>query len=206
MAGFIALPFGVKVETAWETGGGIMENVHYVSKTTPSAIVSSDLVAIATVFDTWRTALRSIQHVNTTIEGIRCTDWSAPDGITYLLNPGANLSGTNLTLAEPNNVAICATHYTGRTGRSRRGRTFIGGLAENEVSLGDLVNVTAGNAIVNAYIALRTALLAVNFVHCVASFFTGGAPRAVGLGTAVVTTYVDPYADSQRRRLAGRGA
>jgi len=203
---FVNLPFGIKVEVSWETGSGVAVCVHFVSKTTPSAVSATDLSNAISAFDGWRTDMRIVQPAAVVIAGIRATDWSVPDGITAFTVPGANPAGTNLTALLPLNVALCATHYTGRTGRSRRGRNYIPGIGEGLVSTGDIILASGRNNIVNAYTALRTDLLASGLVQVVASFFTNGAPRVNGQGTAVSTTVVDQYSDSQRRRLAGRGA
>lgn len=203
---FVNLPFGVKVEVAWETGSGVAVCIHFVSKTTPAAITAAELVAINSAFDGWRTAIRPVQPNVVTIAGIRSIDWSVPDGATVLTVPSASVAGSNANPILPLNVAICASHYTGLTGRSRRGRNYIPGIGENDVATGDVILAAARTVIVGAYQALRTDLLAAGFVQVVASFHANGAPRANGQGTAVLTTQIDQYSDSQRRRLAGRGA
>jgi len=103
-------------------------------------------------------------------------------------------------------VAVCASHYTGRTGRSRRGRTYIPGIGSTIVLAGDIVAASSRAALLLSYANLRLALNGYGLAQVVASFHTAGAPRAVGLGTAVSTTVIDQFSDSQRRRLAGRGA
>lgn len=203
---FVNLPFGIKVEVSWETGSGVAVCVHFVSKTTPSAVTMTDLVHAIDDFDLWRIALRTLQPGNIVIAGIRATDWSVPDGITSFTVPTGTPAGSNITPLLPLNVAICASHYSGRTGRSRRGRNYIPGIGEGIISVGDVILFTARNNIATAYDALRTNLLAHGLVQVVASFQTNGAPRVNGQGTAIASTVVDQYSDSQRRRLAGRGA
>jgi len=206
MATMVTLPFGIKVEVSWETGSGIAVCIHFVSKLMPTAVSSGDLTAAITAFDSWRTAIRSVQPADIVIAGIRATDWSILDGATQLNVPSANVAGINGTPVLPLNVAMCVSHYTGRTGRSRRGRTYIPGLAENEVSVGDILTGSGRAAVLLAYANLRLALNGYGLAQVVASFRSGGAPRVTGLGTAVSTSTVDQFSDSQRRRLAGRGA
>jgi len=206
MPSFIPLPFGIKVEVSWTTGSGIAVCVHFVSKTTPTAVANTDLLNAIGDFDGWRTAIRPNQAPSVSVAGIRATDWSVPDGITSFLAPSANVAGNNASSPMPLNVAICASHYSGLTGRSRRGRNYIGGLGENTVSVGDIITTANATNIMNAYNALRTALLGHGLVQVVASFHTAGAPRVTGQGTAIAFTAIDQYSDSQRRRLAGRGA
>lgn len=180
--------------------------VMWSSKATPVAIDNADLININGDFNAWRIALRPLQPPTITIAGIRSTDWSVADGATQLLVPGSLQAGTNASPILPLNVAICATQTTGRIGRSRRGRNYIPGIAENVVSTGDIIGTTFRNTIVDAYIALRNDLQADGFVNVVASFIADGVARVTALGTAITNTVVDPYSDSQRRRLAGRGA
>lgn len=203
---FVNLPFGLKVEVSWTTGSGIAVCVHWVSRTTPVSPVLGDLTNVMDDFDTWRTAIRSLQPPTIQIAGIRATDWNVASGITAFSLPAANVAGTNASTIAPLNVAICASHRSGFTGRSRRGRNYIPGIGENVVSNGDLIGSTFQNTLATAYAALRTNLLTHGYVQVAASFVTNGAPRANGLGTAIATTIVDQYSDSQRRRLAGRGA
>lgn len=203
---FVALPFGIKVEVSWTTGSGIAVCVHFVSKATPVAVSPTDLNNAIVRFDTWRQAIRGVQAATTSIAGIRATDWSVPEGISSFVVPTVSLAGSAGSAPLPLNVALCATHRTGYIGRSRRGRTYIPGLDESVVSVGDILGATPRNIVAAAYANLRTNLNTDGLVQVVASFYNDGAPRVSGQGTAVVVTSIDQYSDSQRRRLAGRGA
>jgi len=203
---FIPLPFAIKVEVSWTTGSGVAVCIHYVSKTTPAAVVAGDLTNAITHFDTWRLALRPVMAASAAIAGIRATDWGVADGLTQFTVPSATPNGSNVSNPAPLNVAICASHYSGLSGRSRRGRNYIPAVGENTINVGDIITTLNVTQIINAYQALRTNLLTSGLVQVVASFHTNGAPRVTGLGTAVSFTAVDQYSDSQRRRLAGRGA
>jgi len=203
---FIPLPYGIKVEVSWTTGGGVAVCVHYVSKTTPTAVTNANLINAMDAFDDWRIALRPIQAATCAIAGIRATDWSVPDGITRFSAPSITPNGSGATPAMPNNVAIVASHTTGLTGRTRRGRTYIGGLIESDVAVGDVVLGSVRSTIVAAYDQLRVTLLAGGLVQVVASFQKDLAPRVTGQGTAILVSTVDAYSDSQRRRLFGRGS
>jgi len=57
-----------------------------------------------------------------------------------------------------------------------------------------------------AYNDLRSLPFDNPWEHCVISRFNAGAPRTTGVATKVTScVVVDPYVDSQRRRLTGRG-
>lgn len=204
---FVALPFGIKVTIEWETGSGIAVCIHFVSKTSPVAVNTTDLNAACVWFDALGQALRPLQPANVVRSMVRAIDWSVPDGAQVSLIPfSTNNAGTNVSPGLPLNVAICATQVSGLVGRSRRGRNYIPGIAENIVGLGDVISPISRSTIANAYNTLRTNLLTAGLVQVVASFHANKLPRTVGQGTAVAMTTIDQFSDSQRRRLAGRGA
>jgi hypothetical protein len=203
---FIPLPFGIKVEVSWTTGSGIAVCVFFNQKTVSTPVTTTDLTNAISLYDAWRTAIRPIQSTQVGVAGIRATDWSVPEGASQFTAPSANVFGTNTLPSLPMNVAMCASHYTGFIGRSRRGRSYIPGLGENVVAVGDILGALFRNYAVTAFAALRASSLAASQAQVVASFQHNGAPRVTGLGTVVLTTAVDQYSDSQRRRLAGRGA
>lgn len=206
MGAFIDLPFGIKVEIMWETGSGVAVCIHFVQKTTPTTVTVTDLNNAISCFEAWGQAITAIQTPIITRAGIRATDVSVPEGITTLFSPYSQINGQVTVAKAPSNVAITASHYTGLTGRSRHGRTFIPGVAYNGVLPGDVIVTPVRLNVTNAYIALRASLAPFGLVHTVASFRSNKLPRVHGLGTAISNTQVDQYSDSQRRRLTGRGA
>jgi len=203
---FIPLPFGIKVEVAWETGSGIAVCIHFFQKISAVAVNSTDLTNAISLVDTWRTAIRPVQPATMVISGIRATDWSVAEGATQLNVPSANIAGSDVGAVMPMNVAVVASHYTGFTGRSKHGRNYIPGIGENVVAVGDIVGALFRNYIITAYTGMAISAIAANLAFVVASFNTLGARRVTGIGTLVTQTQVDQYSDSQRRRLAGRGA
>jgi len=203
---FIPLPFGVKIEVSWTTGSGVAVCIHFVTKNAATAITNADLVALTDAADTWRLGLRILQPATVAIAGIRATDWSSDTGGTSFQSPSVTVAGSDLQPALPQNVAMCVTHKTAKRGRSYRGRTYIPGLAEDVVATGDLLLAAKKTAALVAYSSFDLELLAAGFTRVVASFHTLGAARVIGVGTPVTVSSIDQYSDSQRRRLAGRGA
>jgi hypothetical protein len=112
-------------------------------------------------------------------------------------NPGV-VAGDSL----PPNVAACVTLTTGFTGRSARGRMYIGGLSEVQQDGGTL---TAGvvTGINDGCQALLDALVADdNFQLVVLSRFTGGAARVTANPLVVTEMKLrDAVLDTQRRRI-----
>jgi len=105
----------------------------------------------------------------------------------------------------PNNVALVVTLPTLLTGRSYRGRFYIPGLPETQIS-----NNTAGLLwaadLVDAFVSLIADLNAVGWDLVITSYFTGGAPRASAVSTIVSNVVLNLITDSQRRRLPQRGS
>lgn len=101
----------------------------------------------------------------------------------------------------PASVCFVIKFTTGFVGRSARGRVYIGGLTESEVT-GNLLNVDTANSLVTAFEAMAGYLTA-GKQHVVVSRFHDGAPRDEGTTLNVTGySYSDLRVDTQRRRLA----
>jgi len=120
---------------------------------------------------------------------------------THSGEPGTQ-EGSSVT----GNVSFVIKFQTGHTGRSARGRNYVGGLPYS-VGQGNTVNSTYADDLVAAYISIMTALNAGGARHVVVSRFSAGAKRSTGLTLPVtIISYTDLNLDSQRGRLAGRGS
>jgi len=109
--------------------------------------------------------------------------------------------GTNASPAMPANVTVSVKLASGFTGRSRRGRKYWIGLAENAVS-GDFITTGFSAAIQLALSNLAAALIAQDFRLGIVSYVENGVPREEGLFTPVTSiVLVDDRVDTQRRRL-----
>lgn len=106
--------------------------------------------------------------------------------------------------ALPNNVALCVTLLTDQAGRSFRGRSYIAGLNEDEVTLSNITLATA-TAFATIYADLVDALSTAGFELVVTSFQAAGVPRIAAVSTPVTACGCNTVVDSQRRRLPGRG-
>lgn len=125
------------------------------------------------------------------------------DGAQATGNPIGIVTGGVGGDAYPANVALCMTHRTNLAGRSRRGRTYFGGIPE---SAGQLNSASASFQLnlAGAFANVLADIDALGYVLVVVSRFANGAPRAQGLSTAVTTSlFRDGRFDSMRGRLPG---
>jgi hypothetical protein len=107
----------------------------------------------------------------------------------------------------PGNVSLSIKRSTGYAGRSNRGRIYLVGLAENDV-VGNMVDVGFADAKVDQLNGLDAYLagLAIPLVQIVVSRINVGGLEPHGTWKLLLEwSVVDYRADSQRRRLAGRG-
>jgi hypothetical protein len=124
--------------------------------------------------------------------------------IEYTYAPG-NAFGTVASNPCPSNVAYAVSRRSGLTGRSARGRVFIGPMAVASLQTDEnLVLAVWSQGTVDALNEIKTLprILAQNLEEVIVSRFNNNAPRATGI-TFPVTTYVatDLRVDSQRGRL-----
>jgi len=107
----------------------------------------------------------------------------------------------------PANVTLAISHRTGLAGRSRRGRSYVVGLAEGDV-VGDFVTAARVTTINTAFNALRAAgtFVAAGWQFVVLSRFSEGELLDDAVVTPITTSFcVDGRVDTQRRRLIGEG-
>jgi len=204
---FISLPTAVKVEMIFSLNGESMVLVWFVMpEGDPILITSVELANIAEAFrvawNTWRTFLSNTARLNQIV----ATDVDAEDGIQYTFDMATNQGGTQAGVPTPNNVAICQSLYTGRIGRSYRGRKYWGGFLYSGVTVGGTISTTIANGLNSGLQALDLELGSYGWKVGIASYIKDGEPRTEGVITPVISWGVDPVSDSQRRRLPGRGA
>lgn len=188
-------------------------NVYHVKNT--AAWTEPDLLALATLFDTWWTAEIAPGIAPTiTLDRVVARDLTTENGIAVehtagLPKPGTGGDGGQL----PNNVTLAIKWTTGLAGRSFRGRTYHIG-----VNNGDLtpdkqhVTTVVATALRGHYANLLTRLDAAGYQLAVASFYHGvdpvthkPIPRTAAVVTGIIDAGVETTLDSQRRRLPGRG-
>lgn len=171
---------------------------------TPSAPSVADLNDINDAVDTWLST-----ELAPTLTGSYVFDEVKAYDLTSATAPVATkplgYSGTINVNPVVNNAALVTSFLTANRGRSGRGRNYLAGLQDN---VGSAISTSSGvaAAVVSAWSALNTYLTPLGFEHVVISNFTGGAARSAGLKQPVISYRTNVDYDSQRRRLAGRGA
>ena len=152
------------------------------------------------------------EHVAPEISGdiilrqVRVTDMTtATSPSTTLVLSDGGITGGRSDNALPNNVALSVSFRTNGRGRSSRGRNYVVGLCEPDVT-GNQINSVKAAFFETAYNALIAIMSDTPFTWVVASKYASGAPRTTALIADVTAALiVDRFIDSMRRRLAGRG-
>lgn len=203
---FIPVPNGVQCEVRGSYLGERVENVFWFFVDGEESPTVATLGAIAAdVFSWWDDHIKPIISANYTLREIYCTDQSSQFGGAYTYTTGLPADGANVQEPLPGNVALCVSLRTFLRGRSNRGRSYIVGLTENQVS-GNQVTTASAAAWLAAYDVLVNTFNTPPYQLAVCSRFSGGLPRAQGVLTPIQdATLVDTFVDSQRRRLPGRG-
>lgn len=181
------------------------ENVIHIQK--GSSYSFADLQAVRALCITWfSTYYKARLSTSTTLVRIRSKaldTQNSPLEDYYLPAP---IAGTDASsYAAPNNVSYCVKVASGLAGRSARGRWYTCGNAASKIAAGS-VDVTWANSVVSNLNQLKTDLAGAGHTLVITSLRANKAWRANGVNfVATGFVAVDYYADSQRRRLIGRG-
>lgn len=194
------VPNGIKIELNAIQNGIPVVNRFYVTQTgtVGSADLDDTIAAALGLFND----LRVRQHQSYVLQNITATDVSVENGTQTILPMVTNNTGQVLTAAATANAAICVSLRTNLTGRSFRGRFYVGGLP-NELFLNAqniLTEAAAGFAA--AFEDFIDALNAIDKTLVVVSNYASGIVRIVALATEIISIIVDTKIDSQRRRTA----
>jgi hypothetical protein len=202
---FVPVPDVALAELIYIWEDQIVENTLYFAK--DGGWGGSDLSVLADqLLDWWNSNAKSFTNVNAALQEIKITDLSSDTAPTFSLTAGLPIAGDATGDPLPNNCSLTISFRTAGRGRSSRGRNYIVGLSESATS-GNVVDPTVIADIKNAYEVINSTvqdLLPAH--HVVVSRVHNKVPRTEGLAQEI-TSYqvVDPFVDSQRRRLPGRG-
>lgn len=158
----------------------------------------------------WEVNVQAHQSSDVNLAEVFATDLTSSSGPTASFTTGLPLGGVVGSEAVPANVAPCISFRTNFRGRSRRGRNFLIGIPNNNVS-GNHIGADWMSDMQAAYEALNAAVAGEGWSHVVISRFSGSTivdgrkiptPRVTALITPVITyAFVDDVVDSQRGRL-----
>jgi len=116
------------------------------------------------------------------------------------------VTGSRTGDALPAQCCFCVTHLTGFTGRSNRGRTYFGPLAEQDTS-NDTLSVGRADGFRNGLVSIRNVMANAGWQHVVVSRVRNGVRLPVAATVPVIGyRYTDLFIDSQRRRKPGIGS
>lgn len=196
---FTPLPNGIRVVWVFELfGKPVTITVHVTS---PTAVNDAILAqARDAARDVWENGIAQTVASALIIRAIEVTDVSVPDGRQLRLVTFLTPQGLRTVESMSANVAVGLTLRSNRIGRSQRGRLFIPGIGEPDVS----GNAIAGDAVPRfATLAsvLNSSFETAGLQLVVASYFTNNAPRTTAQATPITAVVVRPTVRTQRRRL-----
>ena len=194
------VPNGIKVEMNYTQNSVPVVNRFFVTLTgAPSSGDLDDVIIAATGF---YNDLQPFQHPSLILQNITATDVSVVNGTQTILPFVTGNTGTSGAGPTAANAAMCVSLRTNFTGRSFRGRFYLGGLAGSNVTDAQNWSTTTAAAISTIFDDFITALNAINQTFVVVSNFALGVVRVVALATEIISIIVDTKIDSQRRRTA----
>ena len=166
------------------------------------SITPTDLNNVNIAMDAWITAnFAPLVSSTVTFDQLIATDISVANGAQDILVPTTATGGAAGTPTAAN-AALVVSQRTGFTGRSFRGRTYIGGLTQTVQVTSHEVTTTYAAAVITAWQNLITNLTLAGYVLSVLSKVALGVSRAAGILSEVITVIVNTTIDSQRRRTA----
>lgn len=194
------VPNGIKIEMNYTQNGVPVVNRFYVTKT--SAPSSGDLDDAIVATTDFYNDLRAAQHQSLILQNITATDVHVANGIQTILPFTTNNTGLVTTAPAAANAALVVSLRTNFTGRSFRGRMYLGGLCA--VSQTDAQNVSTAfaSSVATIFSDFITALGAINQTLVVVSNYAAKVVRVTALATEIISLIVNTKIDSQRRRTA----
>lgn len=217
----------VQVRLLWVVGGQLAVNV--LNSSAASGVVVNQALADtlgSAIKTTWTTNLAPRMVAGTSLVRVAVRDMRVPNS-TEFLDGGAAVVGTGVGDALPPNVAACITFRTAQSGKSFRGRAYIGGFSEAENTVGGLISTAASTGALNFFNGVKNNMTASNLTFAVASrpsekvvvtrttFHNDGTTSTKTLSTTTaksggVSAIIglqsrDANWETQRRRSNGRG-
>jgi len=201
---FQPVPNGAEVLIVAEQSGEACYNTFYFTKT--GAWGQADLQDLVDEIDplwaAWTTAFmgNSYSYLRTEARDLR-TAIGVQASQDASANTGA-VSGAGL----PNNTCIALARQSGLTGRSSRGRVYFPLNVAGNLSSNNVVSSTFRAGAITLVTAIGVEALALDWTPVIVSRQQAGVVLTNALTYPIITwTFTDTVADSQRRRLPGRG-
>lgn len=194
------VPNGIKIEMNGQQNGIPVVNRFYVTQA--GAVTFADLEAVETVMLNFWNVLKGGQHQSYILQNITITDVSIANGQQLVSALTSGNTGTLATAPAAANAALVIGLRTDFTGRSFRGRYYLGGLASSQFSDAQNILAITCATIAGWFEDLIAALGVIGKVMVVVSNFANGVERLTALATEIISIVIDTKVDSQRRRTA----
>lgn len=201
---FIPTPDAAQANIRYLFDGQEVQNT--LSFVKQGGFLSGDFTDLATeLASAWAANVMPLISNAVVLREVNVVDQSSATGPSISLPVVPNIPGGQSSPALPNSVALAVSLRSTGRGRSSRGRIFLPGLVESQVSA-NAITLALADQVTAAVDNVRTALGALGFDMVVISREANGVPRLNGLPFPIVAVVVvDPVVDSQRRRLPKRG-
>jgi len=194
------VPNGIKLEwNATQNGIPVVNRVFVTMSAPPSSGDLDDAIIAATAF---YYDFKGFQDPSCVLQSIIATDVSVANGTQTVLPFTTSNTGTGSGGPAAANAAMCASLRTNFTGRSFRGRFYVGGLAQDVINDAQNFGVASAALLGTYFQDFIDALNAINMTLVVVSNFAAGVVRVIALATEIISIIVDTKIDSQRRRTA----
>lgn len=202
---FIPVPDTAEVEVIMDLFGQRVENTLYFYKA--GGHEPSDLVALGSaIIDWWVDWYGLFASADVQLLEVIVTDLSSDSAPSIAIPAPAGTFGAGESPSAPGNVTFTITFRTAERGRSARGRNYVVGIPEAEITAND-TSADFRDAVSLAYNKLLSpGVQPDGEVWSMVSRQQDNVPLSVGVHRTITSTgFADSALDSQRRRLRGRG-
>lgn len=194
------VPNGIKIEWNASQNGIPVVNRVFVTQTT--SITDDDLDDTAIQALAFFNAYKPLCHPTYTLNNITVTDVSVANGRQLIQPLTSSNVGTGSGAALAANAAMCVSLRTVFTGKSFRGRFYLGALSAPDQADAQNFTGTATGLMAGFFTDFIDGLNTINKTLVVVSNYAAGVLRVVALATEIISIIVDSKIDSQRRRTA----
>lgn len=194
------VPNGIKVEMNGFQNGIPVVNRFFVTKSTAPTSGDLDDVIVETL--AFFNNIKNAMHVSYALANITATDVHVANGTQTILPLTTDNTGVATSAAAAANAAVCISLRTAQTGRSFRGRFYLGALSNANLVDAQTFSSTAAASLAGWFEDFITALDAIGATLVVVSNYSNKVVRAIALATEIISIIVDTKIDSQRRRTA----
>lgn len=178
-------------------------NTFYGRKTGGYTLSDVQALTIA-VYDNWAGLIAPHMPVAYILNGATGRGLELLNDVEYIHTPGA-VAGQSATNPTPNNVCLAIKRSSSFTGRSARGRVYVGPIPVGHLATDEnFVGATWAANIVAGLEDMRDDMSAAGWQEVIVSRYSSGVKRATGVTFAVVSyNNTDLRVDSRRDRLPG---